>query len=540
MKVSCDAFFEVGLSTTRRPHLLQRATVAIGRDESRSVILVVSAKESNTPLECKVDSMVAMDTRRLNEGSVAIRFASPPVSLQLFNARALLLEDLVRMLAKLASGRRLGVAVQFSSSPTAVLASLSHTVYSRQPNEVSINSVSTMHSLGKEPRPIRHQGDNGAGEDGDAARPHHSGAVGHPLSREERGTGAEDGGALAVVQERSNRLEQEVGYLSGQIQMELKAKASLKQSTAEAIARAAEACEREEAAEARAAALEDALADETDALDSEAGLRTRAEAQVDGVLAALQTVQARAAGALGARGRRARAMELLARWRTRGREAAARAARARRANAAFRNATVGAALRAWRRAARRGYALARALPRVLLARRRGALLSFLRRWTEAAGRERGRREEATRLETSERLVVALQTAAANRQLADEASAGGAAVAAAREEDRVSSADREAQLEAALREATRALAELRAEAATEGDSRARELERARARESKALQAAEEARQREGEAQEEGREQARELRERVATSEAAYDRLAKQLNQVIPLLRPPFSA
>ena len=33
-------------------------------------------------------------------------------------------------------------------------------------------------------------------------------------------------------------MEQEVGYLSGQIQMELKAKAALKQSTAAAVARA--------------------------------------------------------------------------------------------------------------------------------------------------------------------------------------------------------------------------------------------------------------------------------------------------------------
>ena len=57
----------------------------------------------------------------------------------------------------------------------------------------------------------------------------------------------------------------------------------------------------------------------------------------------------------------------------------------------------------------------------------------------------------------------------------------------------------------MREATRALAELRAEAASESESRARELERARTRESKALQAAEEARQREAEGKDEGREQ-----------------------------------
>ncbi len=90
--------------------------------QARDVCLFVGKSPGSTPhLVCKVDEVVDIDARQVTDGLVGIRFAAPPVLLMVYNTRALLLEDFVRLLRKLTERRKIGTAVRFRYTPEQVL-----------------------------------------------------------------------------------------------------------------------------------------------------------------------------------------------------------------------------------------------------------------------------------------------------------------------------------------------------------------------------------------------------------------------------------
>ena len=62
-----------------------------------------------------------IDSRQVNNGCLGLRMAEPPVLLMIYNARALVLEDFVRLLRKLTECRKLGTTVCFHYPPEHVL-----------------------------------------------------------------------------------------------------------------------------------------------------------------------------------------------------------------------------------------------------------------------------------------------------------------------------------------------------------------------------------------------------------------------------------
>ena len=72
---------------------------------------------------CKVDDVVDIDARKVNEGCVGLRVGAPPLFLMIYNTRALLLEDFVRLLRKLTERRKIGNSVRFRYTPEQVLES---------------------------------------------------------------------------------------------------------------------------------------------------------------------------------------------------------------------------------------------------------------------------------------------------------------------------------------------------------------------------------------------------------------------------------
>ena len=62
-----------------------------------------------------------IDSRQVNNGCLGLRMAEPPVLLMIYNARALVLEDFVRLLRKLTECRKLGTTVCFHYTPEHVL-----------------------------------------------------------------------------------------------------------------------------------------------------------------------------------------------------------------------------------------------------------------------------------------------------------------------------------------------------------------------------------------------------------------------------------
>ena len=100
-----------------RPALTHRVVA-----QARDVCLFVGKSPgSKAHLVCKVDEVVDIDARQVTDGLVGIRFAAPPVLLLVYNTRALLLEDFVRLLRKLTERRKIGTAVRFRYTPEQVL-----------------------------------------------------------------------------------------------------------------------------------------------------------------------------------------------------------------------------------------------------------------------------------------------------------------------------------------------------------------------------------------------------------------------------------
>jgi len=64
-----------------------------------------------------------IDARRVNDGCVGIRVGAPPVLVMVYNTRALVLEDFVRLLRKLTERRKIGTAVRFRNTPEQALQS---------------------------------------------------------------------------------------------------------------------------------------------------------------------------------------------------------------------------------------------------------------------------------------------------------------------------------------------------------------------------------------------------------------------------------
>lgn len=84
--------------------------------------LFVGKSPGNRPhLVSKVDDIVDIDARQVTDGRVGIRFAAPPVLVLVYNTRALLLEDFVRLLRKLTERSKIGTAVRFRYTPEQVL-----------------------------------------------------------------------------------------------------------------------------------------------------------------------------------------------------------------------------------------------------------------------------------------------------------------------------------------------------------------------------------------------------------------------------------
>lgn len=84
--------------------------------------LFVGRSPGNRPhLVSKVDDIVDIDARQVTDGRVGIRFAAPPVLVLVYNTRALLLEDFVRLLRKLTERSKIGTAVRFRYTPEQVL-----------------------------------------------------------------------------------------------------------------------------------------------------------------------------------------------------------------------------------------------------------------------------------------------------------------------------------------------------------------------------------------------------------------------------------
>ena len=89
-----------------------------------NVCLFVGKSPGSRPhLVCKVDDVVDIDARQVNDGIVGIRVGAPHVLVMIYNTRALLLEDFVRLLRKLTERRKIGTAVRFRYTPEQVLES---------------------------------------------------------------------------------------------------------------------------------------------------------------------------------------------------------------------------------------------------------------------------------------------------------------------------------------------------------------------------------------------------------------------------------
>jgi hypothetical protein len=72
---------------------------------------------------CKVEDVVDIDARQVNDGCIGLRLSAPPVQVMIYNTRALVLEDFVRLLRKLTERRKIGTSVRFRCSPEQVLES---------------------------------------------------------------------------------------------------------------------------------------------------------------------------------------------------------------------------------------------------------------------------------------------------------------------------------------------------------------------------------------------------------------------------------
>lgn len=74
-------------------------------------------------LMCKVEDVVDIDARQVNDGCIGLRISAPPVQVMIYNTRALVLEDFVRLLRKLTERRKIGTSVRFRCTPEQVLES---------------------------------------------------------------------------------------------------------------------------------------------------------------------------------------------------------------------------------------------------------------------------------------------------------------------------------------------------------------------------------------------------------------------------------
>ena len=92
--------------------------------QARDVCLFVGKMPGNRPhLVCKVENVVDIDVRQVTEGCLGLRISAPPVQIMIYNTRALVLEDFVRLLRKLTERRKTGTAVRFKNTPEQVLES---------------------------------------------------------------------------------------------------------------------------------------------------------------------------------------------------------------------------------------------------------------------------------------------------------------------------------------------------------------------------------------------------------------------------------
>jgi len=92
--------------------------------QARDVCLFIGKSPGITPhLGCKVDDITDIDSRQVSDGCVLLRIATPPVLVMIYNTRALLLEDFVRLLRKLTERRKVGNVVRLRYTPEQVLES---------------------------------------------------------------------------------------------------------------------------------------------------------------------------------------------------------------------------------------------------------------------------------------------------------------------------------------------------------------------------------------------------------------------------------
>ena len=110
--------------------------------------LFVGKSPGNRPhLVSKVDDIVDIDARQVTDGRVGIRFAAPPVLVLVYNTRALLLEDFVRLLRKLTERSKIGTDLRFRYTPEQVLDS-------QRIEREQAAAVSTLHASNGESAPV--------------------------------------------------------------------------------------------------------------------------------------------------------------------------------------------------------------------------------------------------------------------------------------------------------------------------------------------------------------------------------------------------
>ncbi|EKX32708.1 hypothetical protein GUITHDRAFT_148425 [Guillardia theta CCMP2712] len=127
MKIACDVYIEPiapksPASQDHKPLVLTATHVSVDRNDSRDICVFIETDGGGgRSLACKVEDLSDLDSKKLPEGCLGLRFSSPPVQVMLFNARAILLQDLLRLLKKLTEKRRVGSSLRFRFTPLEVL-----------------------------------------------------------------------------------------------------------------------------------------------------------------------------------------------------------------------------------------------------------------------------------------------------------------------------------------------------------------------------------------------------------------------------------